>query len=330
MCGYSTRAKPVWSRRKCKYYFVQGTLRLLAAWALAGALLAGVRGGQSDAAKGPVVVQPGAPGTPSKVLPPSTRGTLPPQSQADVAFMQGMIMHHAQAVEMTGLIASHTENKDLRLLGARIRSSQSDEIKFMKRWLAARNEPISMAGKSRMDMAGPEKMDMETAGQRPSGTEGRAIAGAPGQAAPTMPWAMQTAMPGMLTAEQMEGLRQAKDAEFDKLFLKGMIQHHQGALTMVRDLFATAGAGQDADIFNFATDADNTQRAEIRIMESMLEKKRVGRNNDTSAQSCFAGDGSGGNDFDFWREPGAGAGTGTCATEGRAGACSRSWRSGSV
>ena len=116
-----------------------------------------VRGGQSDAAKGPVVVQPGAPGTPSKVLPPSTRGTLPPQSQADVAFMQGMIMHHAQAVEMTALIASHTENKDLRLLGARIQSSQSGEIKFMKRWLAARNEPIAMAGKSRMDTAGPKK-----------------------------------------------------------------------------------------------------------------------------------------------------------------------------
>jgi uncharacterized protein (DUF305 family) len=275
MCGYSTRAKLVWLRRRCKYYFVQG-VRLLAAWALAGALLAGVRGGQSDAAKGPVVVQPGAPGTPSKVLPPSTRGALPPQSQADVAFMQGMIMHHAQAVEMTALIASHTHNKDLRLLGARIWSSQSGEIKFMKQWLAARNEPISMAGRSRMDMAGPEKMDMEMAGQTPSGTEGRAIAGAPGQATPIMPWAMQAAMPGMLTAEQMEGLRQAKDAEFDKLFLKGMIQHHQGALTMVKDLFATAGAGQDADIFNFATDADNTQRAEIGIMESMLEKKTSG------------------------------------------------------
>jgi uncharacterized protein (DUF305 family) len=321
MCGYSTRVGVV--RRECKYYFVRGIVRLLGAWALAGGLLggvlvAGVRGGQSDAGKGPVVIQPGAPGTPSKVLPASTRGTLPQQSEADVVFMQGMIMHHAQAVEMTGLIASHTENKDLRLLGARIRSSQSGEIRFMKRWLAARNEPISMGGKSRMDMAGPEKMDMEIAGpgkmdtemagQTASGTTGGAIAGASGEANATMPWAMQAAMPGMLTAEQMEGLRQAKDAEFDRLFLKGMIQHHQGALTMVKDLFATAGAGQDADIFNFATDADNTQRAEIGIMESMLEKKRAGRNNDTSAQFCFAGDDSGGNDFDFWREPGAGAG----------------------
>jgi len=77
----------------------------------------------------------------------------------------------------------------------------------------------------------------------------------------------------MLTAEQMEALRKAKGAEFDQLFLTGMIQHHNGALIMVKDLFDTAGAGQDADLFDFATDADNTQRAEIRIMQAMLEKK---------------------------------------------------------
>src|SRR4029077_2706687 len=94
---------------------------------------------QTDPAKS-VVVQPGAPGKSSTTLPASTRATLPPRSQADVEFMQGMIMHHSQAVEMTALIASHTENKDLRLLGARICSSQSDEIKFMRRWLAARGE----------------------------------------------------------------------------------------------------------------------------------------------------------------------------------------------
>jgi len=80
-------------------------------------------------------------------------------------------------------------------------------------------------------------------------------------------------MPGMLTSEQMEALRNAKGADFDRLFLTGMIQHHDGALTMVKDLFDTAGAGQDADLFNFATDADNTQRAEIKIMQSMLEKR---------------------------------------------------------
>lgn len=186
----------------------------------------------------PVVVQPGAPGHPSRTLPPSTKAALPPASQADVAFMQGMIMHHSQAVEMTALIASRTENKALRSLGARISSSQSDEIKFMKRWLAARGEPVSMVMPG-MDMS-RERMPL---------------------------------MPGMLTPEQMEALRKAKGGEFDRLFLAGMIQHHNGALIMVKDLFDTAGAGQDAELFNFATDADNSQRAEIRIMETMLEKE---------------------------------------------------------
>jgi len=149
-------------------------------------------------------------------------------------------MHHSQAIEMSALIASHTENKDLRLLGARISSTQKDEIKFMKRWLATRNESISMP---KPEMPG---MDMSR------------------EAMPIMP--------GMLTPAQMDALRKASGADFDRLFLTGMIQHHNGALTMVKDLFDTAGAGQDAELFNFATDADNSQRAEIRIMESMLEK----------------------------------------------------------
>jgi uncharacterized protein (DUF305 family) len=152
-----------------------------------------------------------------------------------------MIMHHQQAGEMTALIPSHTSNKDLQSLGARISSSQSSEIKFMQRWLAARGEPISMA------MAGMPDMDKS----------GHPVA----------------LMPGMLTLDQMEALRIAKGAEFDRLFLTGMIQHHNGALIMVEDLFDTAGAGQEADLFNFATDADNTQRAEIKIMQSMLDQK---------------------------------------------------------
>jgi uncharacterized protein (DUF305 family) len=81
-------------------------------------------------------------------------------------------------------------------------------------------------------------------------------------------------MPGMLTPQQMDALKQAQGAAFDHLFLTGMIQHHNGALVMVKDLFASPGAGQDADLFNFATDADNTQRAEIRIMQDMLKETR--------------------------------------------------------
>ena len=82
-------------------------------------------------------------------------------------------------------------------------------------------------------------------------------------------------MPGMLTPEQMEAMRKATGPEFDRLFLIGMIQHHNGALTMVKDLFDTAGAGQDAELFNFATDADNSQRAEIKIMQNMSEKNSL-------------------------------------------------------
>src|SRR3954452_5264981 len=158
-------------------------------WALlliGSGLVASAGAQQKDAAK-PVVVQPGAPGAPTKTLPASTRGTLPPASAADVEFMQGMIMHHAQAIEMTAMIPTHTENKDLRSLGARISSSQADEIKFMKRWLAARGEPISppMPEMPGMDMSG---MDMSS-----------------------HPMAL---MPGMLTPKQMEALKKAKGAEF--------------------------------------------------------------------------------------------------------------------
>jgi uncharacterized protein (DUF305 family) len=188
----------------------------------------------------PVVVQPGAPGQPTRKLPSSTRATLPPHSPADVKFMQDMIMHHAQAVEMTDLIDTHTENKELRSLGSRISRSQSDEIGFMKRWLAARGEP-----------AAPPKHNM------------------PGMRVPHH----QMLMPGMLTPKQMDELKNAKGVEFDQLFLKGMIQHHNGALAMVKDLFDSAGAGQDAELFNFASDVDSGQRAEIKVMENMLGEK---------------------------------------------------------
>jgi len=195
----------------------------------------------------PVIVQPGAPGQPTRVLPSTTRATLPPRSAKDVEFMQGMIMHHAQAVEMTALIESHTDSKALWLLGERISKSQSDEMGFMKRWLETRGEPVSMPPSDMPNMANMSGMDMSSH--------------------------HQMLMPGMLTKKQMDALKKAKGAEFDRLFLTGMIQHHGGALTMVKELFDTAGAGQDAEVFNFATDVDSGQRAEIRIMENMLKEK---------------------------------------------------------
>ena len=157
--------------------------------------------------------------------------------------MQGMIMHHAQAVEMTALIDSHTQNAALHTLGARISRSQSDEIDFMKRWLTARGQSTSHSMPNMPDMPG---MDMSS---------------------------HKMMMPGMLTPKQMDALRKARGAEFDHLFLTGMIQHHNGALTMVKELFDTAGGGQDAELFNFATDVDSGQRAEIRVMQSMLKGK---------------------------------------------------------
>ena len=213
---------------------------LPAVTASTGLLASAAYAGQAQSAA-PNVVEPGAPGAPTKTLPPSTTGSAPQLSRADVEFMQGMIMHHSQAVEMIALIPSHTENKAVRSIGERISVSQSDEMKFMRRWLEARGQPTSMA------MPGMPDMDMS------------------GKAMPLMP--------GMLTPQQMDALRHATGAEFDRLFLTGMIQHHGGALVMVKDLFDTPGAGQDAELFDFATEVDNGQRAEIRIMQNMLKEK---------------------------------------------------------
>jgi uncharacterized protein (DUF305 family) len=219
----------------------------IAVFALACFLSLPVCAQQTDSKDAPVVVQPGAPGQTTRILPSTTRAKLPVRSPKDVEFMQGMIMHHGQAIEMTAMIESRTENKNIRLLGARISQSQSDEINFMKRWLEVRGEPLSMP-MPEMDM------DMDMPGMDMSSHK-------------------HHLMPGMLTKEQMEALQKAKGAEFDRLFLTGMIQHHTGALKMVKDLFATAGAGQDAELFNFATDVDSGQLAEIKIMQAMLDEK---------------------------------------------------------
>ena len=197
-------------------------------------------------AQQPVIVQPGAPGQPTKILPASTRAKLPPRSAKDAEFMQGMIMHHSQAVEMTAMIETRTNNKAIRLIGAKISQSQSDEINFMKRWLEIRGEKTEMPMKEMSEMnhsaMNHSKMD-------------------------------HSLMPGMLSQKRMEELKNANGAEFDHLFLKGMIQHHEGALIMVKDLFETAGAGQDAELFNFTSDGDSGQRGEIKIMQTMLDEK---------------------------------------------------------
>jgi len=182
----------------------------------------------------PRIVQPGAPGQSSRTVSPGQAADVSrvQYTAADVRFMQGMIGHHAQAVEMTALLASRTNRDDMRKLALRIEVSQSDEINMMRHWLEARGQPVP----------GPHAMHAHGA----------------------------TLMPGMLTPDEMQRLADAKGAGFDRLFLEGMIKHHGGALTMVQELFATPGAGQEAEIFAFASDVDADQRMEIDRMQAML------------------------------------------------------------
>jgi uncharacterized protein (DUF305 family) len=203
-----------------------------------GAVLLTVLTGAScrtaGAGSGPQIVQPGAPGESTRVISAEKAVDLSKvqHTPADVKFMQGMIGHHAQAVDMVALLKSRTTREDMRLLGLRIELSQEDEIRMMQRWLEVRGQEI------------PDPHAMHVHGA--------------------------TLMPGMLTDEEMARLAEAKGADFDRLFLEGMIKHHGGALTMVQDLFATAGAGQEVEIFSFAADVDADQRMEIDRMGAML------------------------------------------------------------
>jgi uncharacterized protein (DUF305 family) len=155
---------------------------------------------------------------------------------ADVRFMQGMISHHAQALEMTALLPSRTSSESMRLLARRIEVSQADEIRMMQRWLEVRGQHV------------------------------------PGPHAHHVPGA--TLMPGMLTAEEMARLAEATGAGVDRLFLDLMIKHHEGALVMVKELFSNAGAGQESEIFAFSSDVEADQRMEIDRMGAMLKEFR--------------------------------------------------------
>lgn len=161
---------------------------------------------------------------------------------ADVRFVQRMIAHHAQALAMTALLPTRTGRPDIRLLAERIEISQRSEIALMQDWLRDRGEAV------------PEPLDHD-ARHGPGH-------GAPADSAP---------MPGMLTPLEMERLAAAEGAEFERLFLELMIRHHEGALAMVADLFATPGAGEEPEIFRLASDVDADQRAEIRRLRAMLD-----------------------------------------------------------
>jgi uncharacterized protein (DUF305 family) len=182
------------------------------------------------------IVQPGGPGEPSRAISATQAVDLSQlgDTAAETRFMQRMIAHHAQALEMTALLAARTSREDMQLLGKRIQLSQADEIEMMREWLNVRGVPL------------------------PSGDGPHSHDGA--------------VMPGMLTAEEMQRLADAKGGEFDRLFLELMIKHHEGALIMVDELFATPGAGQQSEIFTFASEVEADQRIEIDRMSALLKE----------------------------------------------------------
>jgi uncharacterized protein (DUF305 family) len=162
-----------------------------------------------------------------------------PYSQADIDFMAGMIPHHAQAVLIAGWAATHGARPELRILCERMVIGQRDEIELMRNWLRDRGEmvPAANATHHRMKMNGVEH-DM--------------------------------LMPGMLSPEQLAELDKARGVDWDRLFLTFMIRHHQGAIKMVDDLFASYGALQDDDVYKLASDIHADQEIEIERMQKML------------------------------------------------------------
>jgi uncharacterized protein (DUF305 family) len=184
------------------------------------------------------------------VIPPAMASAqnTPGYTAADVRFMQGMIGHHAQALAMTALLPARTARQDIRLLGQRIEISQRDEIKLMQQWLRDRHQEVPAVDDPHQHHADADPMNM------------------PGMAM------SDTLMPGMLTAEQLADLASASGNAFDKLFLKDMIQHHEGALVMVANLLSTTGSGQEPEVFRFAAEVDTDQRAEIARMNALLDK----------------------------------------------------------
>ncbi len=191
-------------------------------------------------AAGPVTVQPGAPGQATRSV---SAGQLVADSEleyteADVTFMKGMIPHHAQALVMTRLVRERSVSDAVRQMALRMDISQRDEIALMERWLKDR-------------------------GETPPGDMGEMDHSSHG--------GMHAMMPGMLSQAQLDQLATAEGDEFDRLFLEFMIQHHEGAIVMVDDLFSAPGGGQASEVFQLASHIDADQRMEIARMRALLD-----------------------------------------------------------
>jgi uncharacterized protein (DUF305 family) len=204
------------------------------------------------------IFQPGAPGAPSRVITAAEALELArtTYTQDDVRFMQHMIVHHAQAVEMVELLETHGANPTVKLLGRRIALSQEAEMALMREWLTERGQSTDMGG---MDHGGMNHGAMDHGGMDHSAHAGHDMA--PSETA---------LMPGMLSPAQMVRLGAARGADFDRLFLTGMIQHHQGALDMVADLLEHPDAAQDTLLSDFTTSVVADQSTEILRMQFLL------------------------------------------------------------
>ncbi|MGH7615997.1 MAG: DUF305 domain-containing protein [Gemmatimonadaceae bacterium] len=223
--------------------------------AAAGLVVAVVLGACAHAAGGTAGI--GGVSTSTAVMPSASRAATPtandlafmakasrdssryPYTAADIQFVSGMISHHAQAIKMASMAPSHGAAQSVRTLCDRIINAQGDEIRIMQQWLRDRRQEVPDAN--------PNGMTMMMNG---------------------MPHTML--MPGMLTEEQMNRLDAARGTEFDRLFLSGMIQHHQGAIAMVKELLDSYGAAQDEWIAKFSQDVNVDQSTEIVRMQQML------------------------------------------------------------
>ncbi len=178
-------------------------------------------------------------------------GGIPPYTKADVAFMQGMIGHHAQAVTMSSFADANRASSEVRVLAGRITVAQTDEIAFMKTWLSKRKQTVPAGDMEAMAHAHHAGMDMSSMGGG----------------------SMSSMMPGMLTTAQMDTLKSATGPAFDWYFLTFMIQHHRGAISMVDELMSAKGAANDDDVFKFVSDVVADQSTEIDRMELMLKSR---------------------------------------------------------
>ena len=208
---------------------------------VSGLLFAAALSGNLNQQSAPIF-QPGAPGAPARVITQAEAVNLGRTTfiAADVAFMQHMIVHHGQAVEMVELLQTRASNQAVRRLGQRIASSQAAEIDLMRDWLNSRGQPLEMPGMAGMH-AGHDMGD-------------------------------HAMMAGMLTPNQMAALAAATGPAFDRLFLEGMIRHHKGALDMVDQLNANPDAAEDPMLSDFATSVVADQSAEILRMQSILSE----------------------------------------------------------